>query len=120
AAETLQPRSSALSDALNCYLDRRTCCRYPGGHSRYRHAFRFIEHRDTVRVRAGITGSDYSSIPRSRAAPWFSCSRRNCRARLECYFLRAAHGRTTDPYMAAVLRLAADRVGSLPLLQPQA
>ena len=62
AAKAVLPRASAISHAFNGNLDRRISGGDPCGNFRYRNAFRSLEHRNPVCVRAGLAGRDYSAL----------------------------------------------------------
>src|SRR5207302_3138267 len=90
------------------------------GHFGHWNAFRSVEYRNAIRVCVGLAWSYHPALSRSWTAPGLPGTRRNCGAGVERDLLRATDVGIANSDMAAVLRMAADRFGNLPVLQPQA
>ncbi len=91
---------------------------HSGRHSRHRHALRPVEHRHAVRVRAGLARRHHSALQAAGAASRLPRSRRPRRADPQRRVLHSADGRTADPDLAALLRLADHRADGVLALQP--
>ena len=117
ATVAVQQGTSPLSHPRRCHLDRRFCGRaaFRSGH---RNICRSLQHRNAVRVRAGIRRCGHPSLQRPATSSRVPLSRGPTDSCFEHRLLCPADGRIAAAHLDSLLCVAGHWAANLLLLQP--